>query len=140
MKTLTSLFLAILLVGCATTPRDTEIRAIGVQVFGGDTNLKIHEVIYAGPISSSLSDTLGDTSEELALASDMRVGGSQNIDLVVWSESSSEAASKLLRALRFFGIQELPHLRLLFVGDAQDAERVRPAVEATGTKFYFHQQ
>jgi hypothetical protein len=30
-------------------------------------------------------------------------------------------------------------LRLLFVGNAQDAERVRLAVEATGAKFFFHQ-
>src|SRR5437870_2576651 len=122
MKTLTSLFLAALHVGCATTPRDTSIRAAAVQTFGGDANLKIHEVMYAGPLSSALS-SMG-TSDELALVSDMQRGATQNLDLVVWSESSSKAASTLLRALRYPGVQKLPHLRLLFVGDAQDAEQI----------------
>jgi len=136
MKILTSLFLAALLVGCATTPRDTSIRVAAVQIFGSDTNLKIHEVMYAGPLSSALS-SMG-TSEELALWSVMEKGETQNLDLVVWSDSSSKAASTLLLALRYPGVQRLPHLRLLFVGKAQDAERVRSAVEATGASFYFH--
>ncbi|MBI5773082.1 MAG: hypothetical protein HZA89_04975 [Verrucomicrobia bacterium] len=138
MKILTSLFLAALLVGCATTPRDTSIRAAAVQTFGSDTNLKIHEVMYTGPLSSALS-SMG-TSDELALASTMQRGATQNLDLVVWSESSSKVASTLLRALRYPGSQKLPHLRLLFVGKAQDGERVRSAVEATGAKFHFHQR
>ena len=136
MKILTSLFLAALLVGCATTPREASIRVAAVQIFGSDTNLKIHEVMYAGPLSSALS-SMG-TSEELALWSVMEKGATQNLDLVVWSDSSSKAASTLLLALRYPGVQRLPHLRLLFVGDAQDGERVRSAVEATGASFYFH--
>jgi hypothetical protein len=94
--------------------------------------------MYAGPLSSALS-SMG-TSDELALASDMQRGASQNLDLAVWSESSSKAASTLLRALRYPAVQKFPHLRLLFVGDAPDAERVRSAVEATGAQFYFHQR
>ena len=132
------LFLAIVLAGCATTPQDARIRAVAVQTFGSDTNLKVHEVMYAGPISGALSN-LG-SSEELALASDLQPGASQNLDLAVWSDSSSKAASVLLRALRYPGVQRLPHLRLLFVGDSQDAGRVRPSVEAAGAQFYFHQR
>jgi hypothetical protein len=94
--------------------------------------------MYAGPVSSALSNM--STSEELALASDMLPGATQNLDLAVWSDSSSEAASVLLRALRYPAVQRLPHLRLLFVGDQQNAERVRQSVEATGAQFYFHQQ
>ncbi|MBI5686002.1 MAG: hypothetical protein HZC54_13095 [Verrucomicrobia bacterium] len=138
MKPLTSLFLVVLLVGCATTPRDTNIRTVAAQTFGGATDLKIHEVMYSGPISGALSNI--GTSDELALASDMKKGANQNLDLVVWSMSSSKAASTLLRALRYPAVQKLPHLRLLFVGDAQDGDRVRSAVEATGAKFYFHQK
>jgi hypothetical protein len=138
MKTFTSLLLAVSLVGCATTPRDGNIRTVAAQVFGSDTNLKVHEVMYAGPLSSALS-SMG-TSDELALTSDMQKGATQSLDLVVWSESSSKAASTLLRALRYPGMQKLPLLRLLFIGDAQDGERVRSVVEATGAKFYFHQR
>jgi type IV pilus biogenesis protein CpaD/CtpE len=137
-KTLTLVAISLLLAGCATTPRDADIRTAAVQIFGSDANLKIHEVIYAGPISSALSGM--GTSDELALSSDMQPGAQQNLDLVVWSYSSSKAASVLLRALRYPGVQQLPHLRLLFVGDAQDADQVRLSVEATGAKFYFHQR
>lgn len=130
--------LILLLAGCATTsPRDAKMRAIGVQTFGTDAFLKVEEVLYAGPISGALSN-LG-TSDQLALVSAMRPRSGQRVDLVVWSESSSKAASTLLRALRYPGMQTLPQLRLLFIGDTHDAERVRPAVEATGAKFYFHQ-
>ncbi len=140
MKTFTFLFVAIIVVGCATTPRDASIRDIAVQTFGSDTNLKIHEVIYADPITSALS-SLG-ASAELALWSDMRPGATRNQDLAVWSYSSSKAAAVLLRAFRYVGIgtQRLPHLRLLFIGDSQDAERVRSVVEASGAQFYFHQR
>jgi hypothetical protein len=127
------------LVGCAT-PQEGQMRALGIQAFGTDTNLKLHYVTYAGPVSSALSTGLGNTSEELALASEMQVAKTTNVDLVVWSDSSSTAASTLLRALRYPGLQGgLSQLRLLFVGDAKDADRVRPAVEATGAKFFFHQ-
>ncbi len=129
---------ALLLAGCATTPPDTAIHAIAVQTFGTDTHLKLHEVMYSGPFSSAIS-SMG-TSDDLALAADLRPGASQDLDLVVWSDSSPKAAATLFRALHYPGVQSLPHLRLLFIGNPADAEHIRPTVEATGAKFYFHQQ
>jgi hypothetical protein len=141
MKLLRSLSFALtclLFAGCATTsPKDAQLRAIGVQTFGTDAYLKIEWIPFAGPISDALSN-LG-TSDELDAAAAMKPGVSQRLDLIVWSESSSKAASTLLRALRYPGLRQLPQLRLLFIGDAQDAERVRPAIEAAGATFYFHQ-
>lgn len=138
MNIITTVFLALVLVGCATNPRDARLRDTAVQTFGTDANLKIHEVLYVGPVTSALSGM--GTSEELALVSAMQPGTSRATDLVVWCESSSKAASVLLRALRDPGVQRLPQLRLLFVGTTQDAERVRQAVETTGAKFYSHPQ
>jgi hypothetical protein len=125
-------------VGCAT-PQDADMRTLGIQTFGTDANLKIYCVTYSGPMTSALSTGLGNTSEEVDLASEMQTAKTRNVDLVVWSDSSSAAASTLLRALRYPSVQGgLSQLRLLFVGDAKDADRVRPAVEATGAKFYYH--
>jgi hypothetical protein len=140
MKTFSSLSLALtlLLAGCATTPPDTAIHALAVQTFGTDTHLKLHEVMYSGPFSSAIS-SMG-TSDDLALASDLQPGATQDLDLVVWSDSSPKAAATLFRALRYPGVQSLPHLRLLLIGNPVDAEHVRPTLEATGAKFYFHQQ
>ena len=138
IKILTCAAISLLLAGCATPPRDADIRAAAVQILGTNTNLKIHEVLYAGPMSSVLG-ALG-TSEELALASAMQPGATRDLDLVVWSRSSSKAASVLLRALSYPGAQQLPHLRLLFVGDSQDAGRVRQPVVAAGARFYFRQK
>jgi len=127
--------------GCATTPpRDTEMHELGKQTFGTDAYLKVVWIPYAGPLSDALSSGLGNTSDELAVADAMLAAKSQKADLVVWSDSSSKTASTILRALRNPSLQSgLEQLQLLFVGNAQDADRVRPAVEATGAKFYFHQ-
>ena len=139
MRTLTLLLLGLMLSGCATTaPRDAAVRAVAVETFGNDANLKIHEVMYVGPLSSALA-SLG-TSYELELADSMQPGATHALDLAVWSYSSSKAASVLIRALRYPGVQRLPHLRLLFVGEKKDADRVRSAVEATGAKFFWHER
>ncbi|MDB6122233.1 MAG: hypothetical protein JWQ71_1226 [Pedosphaera sp.] len=138
MKLFASWLFVLLLAGCATTSRDADLHAAGVKTFGTDANLVVHEVRYTGPISNVVSGLT--TNDELALASDLKAGTSRDVDLVIWSYSSPKAAATLLRALRYPAVQKLPRLRLLFAGDAQDAEKIRPAVEATGAKFYFYQR
>jgi hypothetical protein len=137
MKAACALLVMILLTACSTTStansRDARIHSAAVETFGS-SNFKTHEVFYSGPLSGALS-SLG-TSEELALAAILEKGSAEPLDLVVWSESSSKLASTLLRALRYPGLQRLPKLRLLFIGDEADANRARPAVEATGAKFF----
>src|SRR5205823_2909617 len=93
--------LALFFGGCATIdPRVPKIRDIAVQTFGTDDDLRIHEVLYTGPLSSALDNVLGSSSDELALASEIARAQSQKVDLVVWSNSSRAAASTLRRALR----------------------------------------
>jgi hypothetical protein len=113
---------------------------LGKQTFGTDAYLKVVWIPYAGPLSNAFSSGLGNTSDELAVADAMLAAKNQRADVLVWSDSSSKTASTILRALRQPGLQNgLQQLQLLFVGNPQDAERVRPGVEATGAKFYFHQ-
>ena len=128
----------LLLVACATSEsaarRETPIRTMAVEAFGGDANLRIHEVMWAGPLSGSLSSL--STGDQLALEEALASGAIRPLDLAIWSNSSSKLASTLKEALRYPNVQKLPQWRLLFVGNAADAEKVRPAVEATGAKFF----
>jgi hypothetical protein len=127
--------------GCSTAPPDTEkMRLLGQQTFGTDAYLNVIWIPYSGPISSALDTGLGDTSDELAVADSMLAAKSKKVELVIYGDSSSKTASTILRALRNPGLQNgLGQLEVLFVGDAKDAERVRPAIEATGARFFFHQ-
>lgn len=139
MKIFTSLFLATLLVGCATNPQVSNIQTVAKQTFGSDTNPIIHEIIP--PHIYNIDPYDNDASIfNLDLRYDLLLGETQNVDLVVWSTSSDLTARGLLTALQYTKAHRLSHLRLLFVGDTQDAERVRLTVEASGAKFYFHQR
>jgi hypothetical protein len=138
MKTVLILTLAIFLVGCRTVPRDLDVRAIAIQTFGTDQNLIVHQVEYTGWLRSKISNM--GSRDDYALWTDIQPATANDVNLAVWCGSSSVAAKALLRALQYPGIKKLPHLHLLFVGDVKDAEAVRPAVEATGATFYFHQR
>lgn len=134
-----SLVASLFLSSCAITPpHDKELHALATKTFGTDANVNVEWIPYAGPISSGLSSALGNTSDELAIASAMMKAKEQPVNLVVWSESSPKAASTILLALRYPGVQAgLQQLRLLFVGNQEDAAKIKSAVEATGAKFYF---
>ncbi len=138
----TSLAVGLLfLAGCATNSRDAQLRAIGVQVFGTDANLKVHNVFYGGPTGSTMSDGFDTANDQSALAADMKAAKSQKVDLVVSSQSSRLAAATLWAALHDPGLHDgLQQLRLLFVGNPEDGDRIKPAVEATGAKFFFQQK
>jgi len=131
----------LLLAGCATTPsHDAQLRAMGVQAFGTDANLKVHDIFYGGP-GDSLSDAFDATTDVSAIAAHMKAAKSQNVDLVVSSSSSHLAAATILAALRSPSLRGgLQQLRLLFVGTSEDAARLKPKVEATGAKFLFHEK
>jgi len=138
--TTTSLAICLLLLaGCSTTPsQDSQLRAIGIQTFGTDANLKVHDIFYGGP-GENMSDEFDASTDVGAIASHMKAAKSQKIDLVVSSKSSHLAAATVLAALRSPSLRSgLQQLRLLFVGTPEDAARIKPVVEATGAKFYFH--
>ena len=128
--------------GCATTsPRDAQLRTLGVQQFGTDVNLKVHNIFYGGPSGSSISDQFDDNSDQAALIVDMRTAKTQKVDLVVSCESSRRAAGTIWAALHDPALRSgLQQMRLLFVGDPRDAEKLKPIVEATGATFYFQQK
>ncbi|MFZ2162009.1 MAG: hypothetical protein WAW02_07325 [Sideroxyarcus sp.] len=138
MKLFTSLFLATVLVGCATNPQVANIQAVAKQTFGSDTNLIIHEITPPQPQLDQYG--YNPSFSDLDLRYDLLLGETQNVDLVVWGTSSAEAKFKILGALHATQAHRLPHLRLLFVGAPQDAERIRLTVEARGAQFYFHQK
>ena len=127
---------------CATmSPRRNEIRQLGLQTFGTEVNLKVHEVFYAGPLSSGLTSALGNTNDELALAQTMLFAKKQKLDLIVWGNSSSKTALTLRKALHYPSLQSgLNNLRILFIGDSQDALPLKAAVESTGASMFFHQK
>src|SRR5579863_6427978 len=86
--------------GCATTtPRDAQLRTLGVQQFGTDANLKIHNVFYGGPSGDSLSDAFGGNSDQAALIFDMKAAKTRKVDLVVSCESSRRGAATIWAAL-----------------------------------------
>jgi hypothetical protein len=136
MKIFTSLFLATVLVGCATNPQVSNIKTVAKQTFS-DTNPIVHEVI---PLQYTEPYDYGPSNSDLDLRFHMLEGEIQNVDLVVWGTSSDHTARTLLTALQYTQAHRLSHLRLLFVGDPKDAERVRLTVEARGAQFYFHQR
>lgn len=141
MKALTLTLIGFLFAGCATTtPVDSKARALAVQKFGSDSYVK---VAWFGPgIVDGLSMGLGNTSRELEIWDYVHDAKTKRVDLVVWSEPRSVAVPTILRTFRRMkGIQSgLEQLNFLFVGDADDAERVRPVIEPTGAKFFFHQR
>ncbi len=128
--------------GCTTTtPRDAHLRTLGVQQFGTDANLKVHNIFYGGPSGSSLSGEFDDSNDQTALIVDMRTAKTRKVDLVVSCESSRLAAATVWAALHDPALRSgLQQLRLLFVGDPRDGEKLKPIVEATGATFYFQQK
>jgi hypothetical protein len=125
--------------GCATTtPRDAQLRTLGVQQFGTDANLKVHTIFYSGPSGSTLSD---DGNDEAALLVDMKTAKTQKVDLVVSCESSHHAAAIIWAALHDPALRSgMQQMRLLFVGDQKEADKLKPIVEATGATFLFQQK
>jgi hypothetical protein len=143
MKALISLFLVILLTGCATSPREGNIRSIAAQTFGNDRNLTIHEVVYLKPhLYGGIAGSYDSSSSDyVSLANEMRPGEIRDHNLVVWGASSAWTANVVLATLNsYVSTTKLQHLRLLFIGDLKDAERIRPAIEARGAQFFFQQK
>jgi Spy/CpxP family protein refolding chaperone len=138
---LAACLLALALAGCATTSsHEAQLRAAGVQAFGTDANLKVHNVFYGGP-GNSMSDGMDMDADQRALIADMRAAKSHPVDLVVSSQSSRLAAGMLWAALHNPAVRSgMGQLRLLFVGNQEDADRLKPVVEATGAKFFFQQK
>jgi hypothetical protein len=138
MKVLISLFLVILLAGCATSPREVNIRSIAVQTFGNDRNLTIHEVVYLKPhLYGGIAGSYDSSDDYGSLANEMRPGEIRDRNLVVWGASSAWTANVVLATLNSYAsTTKLQHLRLLFIGDLKDAERIRPVIEARGAQFF----
>ena len=136
--TVTSLLFA----GCVTTtPVDSPARALCVQTLGTDVYLKVLWL----PTSHAEAFTmafLGNSGPQLEIASAMESGIDKRVDLVVWTEPHGESAYYIKQALWYVRNRKQPlsHLNFLFVGDASDADSLRPEIEATGAKFYFHQR
>jgi len=140
LKPLAFIFISLLLAGCTTTPVDTQARALCVQTFGTDTYLRVLWL----PISHIEGFTMvfgGNSAPQIEIASAMEAAKDKRVDLVVWTEPHGVAAFAIEQALRYIPRDErLDSLNFLFVGDAPDADRLRPEIEATGAKFYFHQR
>jgi len=140
-KSLGSVIIGLLFAGCATTtPVDSQARALCVQTFGTDAYLKVLWL----PISHVEGFTMvfaGNTGPQLEIANAMEAAKNKRVDLVVWTGPHGEAAFAIEQSLRYIRRDErLESLNFLFVGDAQDAERIRPKIEMTGAKFYFHKR
>ena len=131
-----------LLAGCATTtPVDSRARALCVQTFSTDAYFKVLWIPF-NPVEGFSTTFLGNTSPQLEVASAMEAARDKRVDLVVWSEARSDSTTAIERSLRYIRSEKHPldRLNFLFVGDASEAERLRPSIEATGAKFYFHQR
>jgi hypothetical protein len=131
----------LLLAGCATTtPVDSQARALCVQTFGTDTYLKVLW-LPVGEVDKFFTVVLADHSDQINIASAMESAKDKRVDLVVWTEPHGEATFAIEHALGYIRRTErLDKLNFLFVGDAPDADRLRPEIEQTGAKFYFHQR
>ena len=129
-----------LFAGCATTPVDSQARALCVQTFGTDAYFKA--IWLSGSHTEAFASSfLGDTGPQLQIAGAMKAGEKKRVDLVVWSESNVGVTDAIDRALRYIPETErLTNLNFLFVGDTSIADYLRPEIEATGAKFYFHQR
>jgi hypothetical protein len=144
MKTFRLLFVILvgfLFAGCATTtPVDSQARALCIQTFGTDAYFKA--IWLSGTHTEAFASTfLGDTGPQLQIADAMKEGKNRRVDLVVWSESSVGVTDAIDRALRYIPETErLTNLNFLFVGDTSIADYLRPEIEVTGAKFYFHQR
>jgi hypothetical protein len=141
LKSLTFIFVGLLFSGCATTtPVDSQARTLCIQTFGTDAYLKVLWL----PVSHVEGFTmvfLGNTGPQAQIASAMESAKDKRVDLIVWAEPHCVAAFAIESALRWIPRNmPLDRLNFLFVGDATDADRLRPEIEATGAKFYFHQR
>ncbi len=135
-------FVGLLLTGCATTsPVDSSARTLCVKTFGTDTYLKVLW-LPIGSVDKFMMVFLGNNSWQYEIASAMESAKEKRVDLVVWTEPNGSAAFAIEKSLRIVSLynNSLDHLNFLFVGDASDADRLRPKIEATGAKFYFHQR
>jgi hypothetical protein len=131
-----------LLAGCATTtPVDSQARALCIQTFGTDAYLSVLW-LPVGEVDRFFTVVLSNNSDQLKIASAMEAAKAKRVDLVVWTEPHGEATFAIERALRQWipRNERLEKLNFLFVGEATDANRLRPEIEATGAKFYFHQR
>ena len=131
----------LVIAGCAmSTPRDAQIRALAVQTFGTDANLKVHNIFFGGPSGASVSDEFDEGADQSALIADMKTAKIRKVDLVVSCRSSRRAAATIWAALHDPALRSgLQQLRLLFVGDPGEAAQLKPIVEATGATFYSQQ-
>jgi hypothetical protein len=94
-----------------------------------------------GEVDKFFTVVLADHSDQINIASAMESAKDKRVDLVVWTEPHGEATFAIEHALGYIRRTErLDKLNFLFVGDAPDADRLRPEIEQTGAKFYFHQR
>jgi hypothetical protein len=135
--TVTSLLFA----GCVTTtPVDSPARTLCVQMFGTDAFLKVLW-LPTSHVEAFTMAFLGNSGPQLEIAIAMESAEKKRVDLVVWTEPSGQSTYYIEQALRYVPRDErLDSLNFLFVGDAPDADHLRPEIEATGAKFYFHQR
>ena len=131
----------LLFTGCATTtPVDSQARALCIQTFSTDAYFRVLwlPTSHAEAFSMAL---LGNSGPQMEIASAMESAKNKRVDLVVWTEPSGQSTYYIEQALRYIPRSErLDSLNFLFVGDAPDADHLRPEIEATGAKFYFHQR
>jgi hypothetical protein len=137
MKQVVIVFVLLAVGGCAGSPHYARIHDEAAEILGR-SNVLSHEVPYDDFVTAALFTR--NAPDELALVSDLQPGATQKLDAIVWGKSSSHTAAVLMRALGYPALRRLPYLRLVFIGDFQDAERVRPSVEASGAKFFFRQK
>ena len=132
--------IGLLLTGCVTTlPVDSSARALCIQTFGTDAYLKVLW-LPIGKVENFTMILLGNTARQYEIAAAMASAQEKRVDLVVWTEPNSSAAFVIEKSLRIPRPDRLERLNFLFVGDVSDADRLRPKIEATGAKFYFHQR
>lgn len=133
--------IGLVLTGCATTtPIDSQARTLCIQTFGTDAYLKVLWLPVSHAEGFSMA-VMGNTGAQAEIASAMESAKGKRVDLVVWIEPYGVATFAIERALRFIPQGErLDRLNFLFVGDSADGERLRPEIEATGAKFYFHER
>ena len=140
-KPLAFVLAGFLFAGCATTsPVDSQARKLCVQTFGTDAYLRVLW-LPTSYVDQFFTKVLADNSTPGEIAYSMTSGRDKRVDFVVWTEPHSFATSSFDSAFRFIPESEqLTNLNVLYVGDAQDGDYLRPEIEAKGAKFYFHQR